>query len=154
MVNFPKNYFINKVGEELSSDEVAELLKISVTAYDMFLVRNNLHTLRTKIDGGLNNISLCLEDIKNSLEVEFKNGSIKKSKINDVILEHHFDIKEVKKIVSDLDNRKQDKGFIKTTIKNVNWWADNIIKIVLLLTAILGYFVYNDLATVVKNLPR
>lgn len=166
MADIPKsNYFLNNTGEELTSDDVAELLKINVTAYDMFLVRNNLHSLRTKmddnlhslnnkVDGGFDKVFSSLEDIKKSLEVEFNNGSLKKAKINDVIIEHHDDIKKVKKILEDLDTKKQDKGVLRTTVKSAAWWADNLIKIALLAAAVLAYFGFNDLYSKLEGIIK
>ncbi len=165
VADLPKNYFLNNSEKELSSDDVAELLKINVTAYDMFLVRNNLHALRSKmndnlnslnikVDDGLSKVFTCLEDIKKSLEVEFNNGSVKTSKINDVILEHHNDIKKVKTILEDLDKKKQDKGLFKSTVRNVSWWSDNLIKIALLIAMVLAYLGISDIYSRLDSLPK
>ena len=50
MADLPISYYKE---EELTSDQVADLLKVNATAYDMYLLRNNLHTLRTQTDDSL-----------------------------------------------------------------------------------------------------
>ena len=58
------------------------------------------------------------------------------------------------KDLKELDKKKQDRGMLKTTVKSINWWADNIIKIILLLAALFGWIAYHDITTTLNTLPK
>lgn len=53
-----------------------------------------------------------------------------------------------------LETKKQDKGMFKSTVKSVSWWADSIIKIILLIAIVLAYLEISDIYTIIQSLPH